>query len=216
MHPYDETLLDTAMGTVGKAFDFADKHLPGGMERFYDLFTTSAIARTFDGPDARPAVNTSGIELVVSVCDGAQGETLDLMLMTERRLARDQRDRAQWCGRMLVFHQWDSNNTFRAISTYLRAGDLLRLYETQHVACPQAVSQAIEQEFMQVAAPTRLRSFRAEAGLTQRGLASASGVSLRAIQQYEQRRKDINHAHAISVLRLAQALGCSMEDLLER
>ena len=54
MRPYDEKLLGTAMSTVGKAFDFADKHLPGGMERFYDLFVTSAAARTFDGPDAHP------------------------------------------------------------------------------------------------------------------------------------------------------------------
>ena len=215
MHPYDEAFLNTAMGTVGKAFDFADKHLPGGMERFYDLFVASAAARTFDGPDAHPTVNASGIELVLSVCEGARAGALDLMLMTERRLTRSQRERAQWCGRTLAFHQWDSNNTFRTISTYLRASDLLGLYETHRVASPQVVSLAIEQTFMRAVVPTRLRMFRAEAGLTQRGLAAASGVSLRAIQQYEQRKKDIDHAHAISVLRLAQALGCSMEDLLE-
>ena len=41
------------------------------------------------------------------------------------------------------------------------------------------------------------------------------GVSLRAIQQYEQRGKDVNHAQAISVHLLAQILRCHMEDLLE-
>ncbi|KRO13672.1 hypothetical protein IV77_GL001137 [Olsenella uli DSM 7084] len=43
----------------------------------------------------------------------------------------------------------------------------------------------------------------------------ASGVSLRAIQQYEQRGKDVNHAQAISVHLLAQVLRCHTEDLLE-
>lgn len=203
------------MSTVGKAFDFADKHLPGGMERFYDLFVGSAVARSFDGPDAHPRVNTSGIELVMAVCEGAQNETLDLMLMTERRLPKEHRDRAQWCGQMLVFHQWDTGGTFRAISTYLTAEDLLALYATHRVASPRVVSLAIERSLMTTVVPTRLRTFRAEAGLTQRGLASASGVSLRSIQQYEQRKKDINHAHALSVFHLAKALNCRMEDLLE-
>lgn len=215
MHPYDEKLLGTAMSAVGKAFNFADKHLPGGMERFYDLFVSSSVARSFDGPDARPNVNASGIELVMAVCEGAQNEALDLMLMTERRLPKEQRDRAQWCGQVLVYHQWDTGGTFRAISTYLTVDDLLALYATHRVASPRVVSLAIERSLMATAAPTRLRTFRAEAGLTQRGLAATSGVSLRSIQQYEQRKKDINHAQAISVLHQAQALNCRMEDLLE-
>jgi hypothetical protein len=32
---------------------------------------------------------------------------------------------------------------------------------------------------------------------------------------YEQRRKDINKAEAESVLRLARALGCEIEDIME-
>ena len=42
-----------------------------------------------------------------------------------------------------------------------------------------------------------------------------SGVSLRSIQMYEQRNKDINKAQSESLYRLAKALGCTMEDLLE-
>jgi hypothetical protein len=42
-----------------------------------------------------------------------------------------------------------------------------------------------------------------------------SGVGLRSIQMYEQRKKNINRAEAESVLRLSRALGCEMEDILE-
>ena len=52
-------------------------------------------------------------------------------------------------------------------------------------------------------------------GLSQVALAEKSGVSLRAIQQYEQRCKDINHGQGASLYRLAQTLGCRIEDLLE-
>lgn len=215
-HPYDEGLLDTAMSTLGKAFDFADKHVPGGMERFYDLFMRSSVARTFDGPDAHPSVNSSGIELVLSVCEGDPSSGgLDLMLMTERRLPRAEQARGRWCGRVLAFHQWETGTTFRAISTYLDVDDLFALYARFRVASPKVVSLAIEEELARTVVPTRLRTYRDAAGLTQAELARVSGVSLRSIQQYEQRAKDINRAQARSVQRLAQALSCPMEELLE-
>lgn len=40
-------------------------------------------------------------------------------------------------------------------------------------------------------------------------------VPLRTIQQYEQKQKNINHARADYVIRLAKALYCRPEDLLE-
>lgn len=214
-HPYAESLLPQAINTLGKAFDFADKHLPGGMERFFDLFMVSSTAHTFDGPDAQPAVGISGIELVLSVCDSSQDAGLDMMLMSSRRLPRDRRDRARWCGEVLAYHQWATGRTFRAISTYLSATDLVMLYASYRVASPRVVSAVIEKNLAHISSPTRLKTLRVAAGFTQAALASSSGVSLRSIQQYEQRKKDINHAQAISIYRLAQTLSCRIEDLLE-
>lgn len=61
-----------------------------------------------------------------------------------------------------------------------------------------------------------LKRFREDAGLSQSKLAEQSGVSVRMIQHYEQGVKDINKAEALTVYRLAQALNCYMEDLLEK
>ena len=63
---------------------------------------------------------------------------------------------------------------------------------------------------------TNLKKLRIGAELTQTKLAEASDVNIRMIQHYEQRVKDINKAEAITVYRLAQALNCYMEDLLEK
>lgn len=63
---------------------------------------------------------------------------------------------------------------------------------------------------------TNLKRFRTIFGCTQAELANKAGVSLRSIQMYEQRNKDINKARVISVYRLAKALGCTVEDLLEK
>ena len=51
---------------------------------------------------------------------------------------------------------------------------------------------------------------------TQKKLAEESGVNVRMIQHYEQGVKDLNRAQAITVYRLAQALDCKVEDLLEK
>ena len=60
-----------------------------------------------------------------------------------------------------------------------------------------------------------LKKLRTDAGLSQSKLAEASGVNPRMIQYYEQGARDINKAEALTVYRLAQALGCNMEDLLK-
>lgn len=51
--------------------------------------------------------------------------------------------------------------------------------------------------------------------MTQAQLADAAGISVRAVQDYEQGHKDINRAAAITVYQIAQALRCAVEDIIE-
>lgn len=62
---------------------------------------------------------------------------------------------------------------------------------------------------------TNLKIIRMTKGYSQKQLAELSGVSLRSVQMYEQRHKDINKAQSESLHRLAKVLGCTMENLLE-
>jgi transcriptional regulator with XRE-family HTH domain len=65
-------------------------------------------------------------------------------------------------------------------------------------------------------AETNLKRIRTAYGFTQAELALRSGVSLRSIQMYEQRNKNINKASVDTMYRLAKVLGCTVEDLIER
>ena len=65
------------------------------------------------------------------------------------------------------------------------------------------------------ATSTKLQTVRKASGMSQRELSEKSGISLRSIQQYEQKAKDINKAAVDSILALANALGCKVEDLIE-
>lgn len=62
---------------------------------------------------------------------------------------------------------------------------------------------------------SKLQQKRKAAGLTQRELATRSGLSVRTLQYYEQGVLDINKAAAATVFRLAWALGCEMPDVLD-
>lgn len=62
---------------------------------------------------------------------------------------------------------------------------------------------------------SNLKRLRSTSGLSQSKVSELSGINVRMIQHYEQGVKDINKAQAITVYKLAQALKCSVEDLLE-
>lgn len=60
----------------------------------------------------------------------------------------------------------------------------------------------------------KLKEKREAAGISQAVLAERTGISVRVIQNYEQGTRDLNGARAITVYRIAKALGCSVEDLI--
>lgn len=62
---------------------------------------------------------------------------------------------------------------------------------------------------------TNLKRLRKKKGYSQKELSIKSNTSLRSIQMYEQRNKDINKANASTLYCLALALDCKIEDLLE-
>jgi len=63
---------------------------------------------------------------------------------------------------------------------------------------------------------SRLKRLRTYANLSQNQLAVDAGVSLRQIQLFEQGQRDINKTQGDTLDKLAVALGCKIEDLLQK
>ncbi|RDU22750.1 helix-turn-helix domain-containing protein [Anaerosacchariphilus polymeriproducens] len=61
----------------------------------------------------------------------------------------------------------------------------------------------------------KLQEKRKEKGFSQSQLSALSDIPIRTIQHYEQGTKDINKAQVVTVLKLADALGCDIKDILE-
>lgn len=62
---------------------------------------------------------------------------------------------------------------------------------------------------------SNLARIRKEKMLSQRDLVKVSGVSKSVILKYESGERDINKASGITLLKIATALSCKIEDLLE-
>ena len=63
---------------------------------------------------------------------------------------------------------------------------------------------------------SNLKRIRESKGLSQSQLSKLSGVNLQMIQKYEQGVKDINKAQVETIYKLAQALECTVEDLIKK
>ena len=61
----------------------------------------------------------------------------------------------------------------------------------------------------------KLKKIRVQQGLSQSLLSKKANVSLRALQAYEQGDRDLNKAQAETVYKLAQALDCTIEELID-
>lgn len=89
------------------------------------------------------------------------------------------------------------------------------MYYTLHEVDVSKFADIMDKLMQEHFKETNLKRFRGYTGMTQAELARQSGVSLRSIQMYEQRHKDINKASVEKVYRLAKVFGCAVEDLIE-
>ena len=90
------------------------------------------------------------------------------------------------------------------------------MYDTLHEADVTKFADIVNVRMKEYYFETNLKRIRTIYGLTQAELAERAGVTLRSIQMYEQRNKNINKASVDTVYKLAKTLGCTIEDLIEK
>ena len=210
MSAYPETLLPNARSQLADAADYAVVDLGVPIDEFFSLFAASDWARRIERGDRSTVLGISGIELAQNILAEKTGEH-------EFKTAREslRRTKAYWTGWILAYYQWESNRTFREILRALPASTIEQMYGVYHEAPEERFAATADEILREKIPETRLKRVRSAYGCSQSRLSEISGVGLRSIQMYEQRRKDINKAEAESVLRLARALGCEIEDIME-
>ena len=208
---YQETYLSKAQAALGDAFDYAINtcRIPG--LDFMKLFTASSVSRRMENGEPVFLAGKSGIEIAADVVFETTGKQLE----TEPEEHFD-RSREYWIGWALCYYQWFSGRSYSEIFKVLSYEDLANMYHTLHEADITKFVDIADEKIRAHFKDTNLKRFRTSYGCTQAELAKRSGVTLRSIQMYEQRNKDINKASADALYRISRVLGCNMESLLEK
>ena len=126
------------------------------------------------------------------------------------------RSREYWIGWAVAYYQWYSARSYFEIFKALPFDELQNMYYTLHEADISKFADIADKKIREHFKDTNLKRIRTTYGCTQAALAKQSGVTLRSIQMYEQRRKNINKASAETLYRIAKVLGCTIEDLIEK
>lgn len=207
---YNEIYLNDGMALMGEMMDYVYTDCGMDMDEYFSLFISTGYAERFGHGNPDIIAGKSGMEIVWEVFDSS-GYT-QLHTNAENRYYRTA---AYWCGWILAYYQWHSKMSFRDIMSYIDFDKLKGMYPVFHETAEEYFAEAVDEMISKAKKPVKLKILRKSAGLSQKQLAEKSGVSLRAVQQYEQRQKNINKAQASSMASLARALGCQMEELLE-
>ena len=208
---YQEIYLSKAQSALGDAFDYAVNacKIPG--DDFVKLFIVSSVSKRLENGEPSYLAGKSGIDIASDVVF----ETTGKLLVIEPQVSYE-RSAEYWIGWAVCYYQWYSARSYSEIFAALSFADLKRMYITLHEADISKFVEIAEYIIKEHFKETNLKRIRAAYGCSQSELARRSGVSLRSIQMYEQRNKDINKASAETLYRISRSLGCTMEDLLEK
>ena len=210
-HAYQEIYLSNAQSMLGDAFDYAINvcHIPGSS--FVKLFIASTISKRLENGEPSYLSGKSGIEVAMEILAETTGKVPDAA--PQEHFGRS---REYWIGWAVAYYQWFSGRSYSDIFQVVTFEELQRMYDPLHEADITKFADILDARMREFFTDTNLKRIRTAYGCTQAELAKRSGVSLRSIQMYEQRNKDINKASAETLLRLSRVLGCTMEDLMEK
>ena len=208
---YDKVYLEQARANLARMLDFAVYDLGYDIDVFFTLFIRSGLAERFGHGDFTLIAGMSGVELAYKVLEDS-----GIAHVRIKPVYTVNRSEEYWLGWALAYYQWYKDLSFQEIVQYVPIQHILALYCPYHEMDIRQFVDKMNVLFKAAKSDTNLKIRRQRLGLSQRELAEQSGISVRTIQQYEQRQKHINKAQAKSLLALAKVLYCTVEDLIEK
>lgn len=200
--------FDDACESLGALFHVGINECDANGQELADAFLASGLAREFERCNPVFLCGKSALELLESLRPFLGGLSLP-------KVARVLPSPEYWVGWMLAYFQLKTRHPYGRILGTVPFDELLSLYHPLHEAPEDKFVEVLSKRLNSEDVITNLQRQRKLCGLSQSQLAKRSGVGLRSIQLYEQSQKDINHASAETLYRLAQSLHCTMETLMQ-
>jgi DNA-binding XRE family transcriptional regulator len=210
MRAYNEIYLDDAMRNLANAFDYAVNSCNMDIDLFGEFFIASEFDKEFGKGNPRLVSGMSGVELVRSIYYKIYKEDI-----LPDPIYNFDRTKEYWLGFTLAYYQWYSGRRFKDIIEIVPLSNMLQMYPEYHEMDIMRFVEVMEERLNDRRLPTKLKKIRESRGFSQSELSRKSGVTLRAIQLYEQKVNNIDKASVNTIYKLAKVLYCEIEDLLE-
>lgn len=210
-HAYQETFVYRLQIRLGNIFDVALNDYKLDKDELVKYFLNSYTCDAYQNGDVSYLIGKSGLELFLCIME--DNGFKDIEIINNDHYIRS---KEYWIGYVISYYQWYSNRTFKEIFDVVNFKTLEKMYYTLHEADITKFVSIMDELMKEYYHDTNLKRLRKKKGYSQKELSLKSNVSLRSIQMYEQRNKDINKASADSLYSLSLCLNCTMEDLLEK
>jgi DNA-binding transcriptional regulator YiaG len=195
-------------GLIAKCFDYALNTLKIQPEIFIKAFISSSAVRELDRGNPKFLYGLAGSELCEIILDEA-----NIAYTSQEYIALD-RTPEYWAGESVACYKYEREVSFAYIFSFISFDELLKMYPDYHETDSETFF--VELDRINRKKPSSLQLLRQKAKLSQSEFAVITHTSIRTIQAYEQKYKDINKAEGVTLLRFADILNCKIEDLLER
>jgi len=211
MNAYNETYLSNAADVFGNMMNYAVNDCKMDGDEFLQMFVISGLAEQFARGNPKIIAGMSGVELA---CKVIQSGTEEMPAIRPKDM-KTYRTPEFWAGWALARYQWHTARSFTSILRAFPFSEITNKYYPLHEADISKFYYVADRIVADSNPQSNLKRLREAAGYTQVELSKEANVTLRSIQMYEQRNKDINKAQALTLAKIARVLGCDIEDLLE-
>ena len=176
----------------------------------FNRFITSGVSTQFERGNPAFTVGMSGLELFDAVIwRSGGGEFTETQMSCSTGKSPE-----YWAGWVLAYYQWKSCRRFSDIrDAGLDLESVISMYNPMHEAGLEKFYDVAQEIVLKNELQrNKLKEARKRLGLTQKDLAEASGVTLRMIRAYEQKKQDLSKAEYATVASLARVLMLSLPD----
>lgn len=211
MRSYDELYVSDAQSSLGGAFHYAINDCGLFPDDFMEEFLRSCLSKEFELGNPWVLSGMSGIELAQRILETTRR---DYIFPSPSPVVFKTME--YWAGYYLAYFQWFTGMRFQDIFIRVPLSEIIAMYPVYHEMDVTNFIDDFLKKLDKVKVGSRLKALREKAGYSQSQLARVADVGIRMIQLYEQGAANIDNARASVVYRLARALRCDIEDLLDR
>lgn len=224
MSAYNDHFLQSVQTSLGSMLDCGVNTLEFGMRDFYNMFLTSEVSLLFNRGDCYTVCTLGGVELAEYVVCNAMNNSNFIHVRKASDPAYNQqlsdaiinvKSAEYWTGSVVAAYAWEKNISYDELDRMIPIEHIFDLYESFKDADMLMINIRLDELFHEASKTSKLKIRRQLMGLSQAELAKRAGVPIRTLQQYEQKRKNINNAKAIYLVNLASVLHLEIRDLME-